>query len=420
MKGSIRTVFFLTSLGASALVMAAEAVDPLANPPTPAFEGQTNAPAPDAVSQYKVEVLASGLVRPRTLLALPDGNLLVADGKGDVRLVNNAGGLSRPLRGMPPVRSVDGRGLQDIAPAADFAQSRIIYMAFPAPPGRQRGGEVSLQNRARAVERGDVFQVDKIARARLKDDNSGFEELEYIADLPGRRIVAAPDGTLFITTMGFGVGNTDMSNEVQKLNSLYGKMLRINADGSIPEDNPFYGRTLVRQEIYSWGHRDPDGAMINPQTGELWTVEHGPMGGDELNRILPGKNYGWPLVTYGKNYDGTEIGPSARTGVEQPLYYFFPSRALSGLMMYTGNLFPDWQGDIFFGTMSPTQGKFLVRLQMDGDKVVTEEHLLVDRDRRVRDVVQGADGALYVLTDSEDNDALDRHFAGEVLRLTPQ
>ena len=146
------------------------------------------------------------------------------------------------------------------------------------------------------------------------------------------------------------------------------------------------------------------------------------MGGDELNIIRAGKNYGWPIITYGKNYDGTEIGHTYQYGMEQPLYYWFPSLALSGLMMYTGDLFPAWRGDIFIGTMSPSQGKFLVRLQMGGDngrRVVAEEHLLVDHDRRVRDVTQGPDGALYVLTDSEDNDDLDRHFPGEVLRLTP-
>ncbi len=143
------------------------------------------------------------------------------------------------------------------------------------------------------------------------------------------------------------------------------------------------------------------------------------MGGDELNVIRSGNNYGWPIITYGKEYDGTELGYSARTGMEQPLYYWFPSVAPSGLLMYTGDLFPDWKGDIFLGTMSPTQGKFLVRLEMDGEKVVAKEHLLVANDRRVRSLAQGTDGALYVLTDSEDNKQTNRHFVGEVLRLTP-
>jgi len=414
-KAILSTALFGVTLGSFA---ADTGVDPFANPPTPAFEGQTGAPAPATASAYNVEVLATGLERPRSLVALSDGNLLVVDGKGEARIVGLDGEISRPLRGMPAVRSVDGRGLMDVIPASDFAESRTLFLAYPAPPPGARGGPVSAERRSRAVETGELFQVDTIAKARLSDNNRRIQDVEVIAELPARRMAQAPDGTLFISTMGFGIGNSDASQDVQKLTSPRGKMLRINPDGSIPGDNPYYGITRVRQEIYSWGHRDPDGAMIHPETGELWTIEHGPMGGDELNRIVPNGNYGWPYVTYGKNYDGSEIGPSERTGIEQPLYYWFPSLALSGLMMYTGDLFPAWQGDVFIGAMSPSQGKFLVRLEMDGDRVVAEEHLLVDRDRRVRDVEQGVDGALYVLTDSEDTEG--RNFLGEVLRLTPR
>lgn len=414
-----RAIVAVVMLGTTAGSFAADtSVDPFANPPTPAFEGQTGSPAPAAPSAYTVEVLASGLERPRSLAALPDGNLLVVDGKGEARIVGPDGEMSRPLRGMPAVRSVSGRGLMDVIPAYDFAESRTLFLAYPSPPPGERGGPVSAERRSRAVETGELFQVDTIARARLADNNRRIRDVEVIAELPARRMVQAPDGTLFITTMGFGLGNSDASQDVQKLTSARGKTLRINPDGSIPEDNPYYGITRVRQEIWSWGHRDPDGAMIHPETGELWTIEHGPMGGDELNRIIANGNYGWPYVTYGKNYDGSEIGPSERTGIEQPLYYWFPSLAVSGLMMYTGDMFPEWQGNVFLGAMSPSQGKFLVRLVMDGDRVVAEEHLLADRDRRVRDVEQGADGALYVLTDSEDAEG--RNFPGEVLRLTPQ
>lgn len=409
----------LLALSQSGLAASAE-VDPLANPPTPAFEGQTGAPAPERASRINVEVLAGGLYRPRALVALPNGDLLVADGAGDLRIVKTVGGISEPIPGMPTVRSAGGRGFQDISPAVDIAQSRQIFMAYPAPPPGETEGEVSMERRNAASTSGELFQVDTIAVATLNENFSGIEKVEHIAELPGRRLVQAPDGTLYISTMGFGLAFVEHREAVQRLDSPLGKMLRINADGSIPNDNPFSGRSLVRQDIYSWGHRDPDGMMIHPDTGELWTIEHGPMGGDELNRILPGRNYGWPYVTYGKNYDGTEIGPSDRTGVEQPRYYFFPSRALSGLMKYTGSLFPEWQGDIFIGAMSPTQGKFLVRLDMDGDKVISEEHLLVERDRRVRDVVQGIDGAVYVLTDSEDSPDTGRVFDGEVLRLTPR
>jgi aldose sugar dehydrogenase len=415
---NVKHIFIFLTIVLSPAIFAANAVDPFANPPTPAYEGQTGAPAPEIASSYQVEVLATGLVKPRSLEVLPDGNLLVADGRGDLRLISPETGMSDPIPGMPPVRSVNDRGLADIALANDFASSRQFFIAYPAPPPGEPGGPSSAEERTRAVEQGETFQVNQIVRAQLSTDNSRVENVEVITELPSRRIMPAPDDTLYISTVGAGGNKT----EVQKLNSLVGKMMRINTDGSIPEDNPFYGRSLVRQEIFSWGHRDPDGAMIHPETGELWTIEHGPMGGDELNRIVPGNNYGWPFVTYGKNYDGTEIGPSARTHVEQPIYYWFPSLALSGLMMYTGDMFTDWQGDIFIGAMSPSQGKFLIRLKMGGEEgrtVLEEEHLLVDIDRRVRDIVQDTDGALYVLTDSEDSDDLDRHFPGEVLRLTP-
>jgi glucose/arabinose dehydrogenase len=411
-------IFIYLTIILSPVIFAANAADPFANPPTPAFEGQMGAPAPDIASAYQIEVLATGLVKPRSLEVLPDGNLLVADGRGELRIINSEAGLSDPIPGMPLVRSVNDRGLADIALANDFASSRQFFIAYPSPPPGESGGAASVEERTRAAEQGETFQVNLIARAQLSADNSRVENVEVISELPSRRLMPAPDGTLYISTVGAG-GNR---KEVQKLNTLIGKMMRIKTDGSIPEDNPFYDRSMVRQEIFSWGHRDPDGAMVHPETGELWTIEHGPMGGDELNRILPGNNYGWPFVTYGKNYDGTEIGPSARTHVEQPIYYWFPSLALSGLMMYTGDMFPDWQGDIFIGAMSPSQGKFLIRLEMGGEEgrtVIEEEHLLVNNDRRIRDIVQGNEGALYVLTDSEDDNELDRHFPGEVLRLTP-
>jgi len=396
-------------------VSAAE-VDPLANPPTAAFEGQTGAPVVDNVSDFNMEVVVSDLARPRSLEVLPDGSLLVAEGGGTLTVIS-PDGSSREVRGVPTVRSVDDRGLTDIALAPDFAESRIIYLGYTAPPPGDRRGAVSPEVRSQALANGEVFSVDTIARARLSDNNRRLRNVEVIAELPSRRLLPASDGSLYISTVGAG-GNRP---QIQKLNTYIGKVLRINGDGSIPEDNPYYGHSLVSQEIFSVGHRDPDGMMIHPNTGEVWMVEHGPMGGDELNRILPGKNYGWPIITYGKNYDGTEIGKSARTGMEQPLHYWFPSRALSGLMMYTGTQFPQWQNNIFIGTMSPTQGKFMMRLVMDdnGDKVQQIEHLLVDHDRRVRDIAQGLNGEVFVLTDSENNTDLERVFPGEVLRLTP-
>jgi glucose/arabinose dehydrogenase len=408
----------ILALLASAVTFAATApeVDPLANPPVPAFPGQTGAPAPVSASLVKQQVVATGLSLPRSLVALPDGNLIVTEGVGTVRVLKPDGSLSAPLPGMPAVLSVAGRGMNDFVLDANFAQNRYVYFSYLAPAQGQSGGPRTPQERQQAAERGQPFQVDQVARARLAEDLSRIEDVRVIGVLPGRRLVSKADGTLFISTMAFN----ETSALAQNMTSLAGKFLRINGDGSIPSDNPYADRDMVKSEIFSIGHRDPDGAFIHPETGELWAIEHGPMGGDELNVIRPGNNYGWPIITYGKEYDGSEIGYSARHGMQQPLYYWFPSVAVSGAMMYSGSLFPDWQGDVLLGTMSPTQGKFLVRLDMDGEKVVAEEHLLVENDRRVRSLAQGADGAVYVLTDSEDNDQTNRHFPGEVIKLTPR
>ncbi len=405
----------VTAIVPSIAFAAAPDVDPLANPPTPAFEGQTKAPAPAVASAFNEKVIATNLNLPRSLVALPDGNLIVTEGSGTVRILSPEGALSEPLPGMPDILSVNGRSMNDFIIDANFAENRRVYFTYVAPAPGQKGGARTAQERTDAQTAGVPFQVDQVARAQLSADNSRIENVEVIGEIPGRRLRSAGDGTLYITTMAFN----QTSALAQDMQSLGGKVLRINSDGSIPSDNPFVGRESARGEIFDLGHRDPDGMMVHPDTGEIWTIEHGPMGGDEINVIRAGNNYGWPLVTYGKEYDGTELGPSAGPGIEQPLYYWFPSVALSGLQMYTGDLFPEWQGDLFIGTMSPTQGKFLVHLDMDGEKVVAEEHLLVANDRRVRAIAQGADGALYVLTDSEDNNQTNRHFVGEVLKLTP-
>ena len=410
------TMFFITvAVSNLTLAAAAPAVDPLANPPTPAFSGQTAAPAPAVSSIFKEEVIATNLNLPRSLLVLPDGNLLVTEGSGTVRILTPEGTLSEPLSGMPDILSVAGRSMNDVVLDANFAENRRVYFTYLGPAPGQKGGVRTAEERAAAAEKNIPFQIDQVAQALLKVDNSGFEDLKVIAAIPGRRLIAAPDDNLYISTMA----SNETSSLAQNINSVYGKFLRIKSDGSIPQDNPYAAQSFLRQEIFSMGHRDPDGAFIHPKTGELWAIEHGPMGGDELNIIRAGKNYGWPVITYGKEYDGTELGYTSLTGMQQPLYYWFPSVAPSGLMMYTGSLFADWQGDIFLGTMSPTQGKFLVRLELEGEKVVAEEHLLIANDRRIRSLVQGTDGALYVLTDSEDNTQANRHFPGEVIKLTP-
>lgn len=374
--------------------------DPFANPPTPAFAGQTGAPAA-STSNIGMEVILADLApgRPRSLEALPDGSLLVAEGSGRIRVLQPDGRVSAAITGMPPLRSGNGRILMDIEVDANFSSNRRVFFSYEAEP--LPGQEVPLE---------------QIASAQLSADKSRFENLQILGNLPGRRLVSTPDGKLFITTIGY----MELRAEVQDLTSLRGKMLRINADGSIPADNPFVGVSNVRPEIYALGHRDPDGAFLHPQSGDLWTVEHGPMGGDELNIIRPGQNGGWPYITYGKEYDGSEIGPTQWPGIAQPLYYWFPSLAPSGLIMVNSDRYPGWQGSLLIGSLSPPQGRFLIRLVLDDERVIAEEHLLVDYDHRIRDVAETPDGTIYLLTDPENDADAGRVWPGEVIRLLPR
>ncbi|MBF8270657.1 MAG: gdhB [Gammaproteobacteria bacterium] len=420
---SISTITFLYLTTALPLNAVAQNVDPFAHMPTPAFAGQTRAPAVKTSISIKVETLLSNLTGPRSLAVLPDGKVLVTEGAGTIHIIHADGTVTGPVSGLPPIRSVMGRSLNDFIVDANFAQNRRVFFTYSAPPDGEPGGPKTPADREAwsklsAQERqAHPFQIGRVASARLSEDCSRLENVKIIYSVLGRRLVSGKDGKLFITTWGYTEQDLPL---IQKLDNTIGKMLRLNADGSVPKDNPFVGHADALPEVYDYGHRDPDGAFLHPQTGELWNIEHGPMGGDELNIIRPGNNYGWPEVTYGRNYDGTAVSElTQREDTTQPIYYWYPSVAPAGLLFYTGTLFPEWQGNIFVGTMSPTQGKFLARLVIDGEKVVAVEHLLGERDRRVRNVAQGIDGALYVLTDSENNDQTNRHFVGEVLRLTP-
>ncbi len=250
------------------LAAAAPAVGPLANPPTPAFEGQTDAPAPDLASAFNQQVIATNPNLPRSLVALPDGNLLVTEGSGTMRILGPEGTLSEPLPGMPDILSVNGRSMNDFILDANFAENRTVYFTYIAPAPGQKGGARTPQERADALAAGVPFQVDQVTRARLADDLSRIENVEVIGAIPGRRLRSAPDGTLYITTMAFN----QTSALAQNLQSLAGKVLRINGDGSISADNPFAVREMIRQEIFDLGHRDPDGMMIHPETGEPWTI----------------------------------------------------------------------------------------------------------------------------------------------------
>jgi glucose/arabinose dehydrogenase len=311
-------------------------------------------------------------------------------------------------------------GLTDIALDPEFESNRLLYLTYYAPPDGEPGGPPSPE----AMEAWQALSPDEqvanpigiyhVAKARLTDDATGLENVEVLLDAGGRRLVYAPDGTLFATTSGAQSTTNSLISEAQDLSAIGGKVFRVNRDGSIPRDNPDYDNRDALPAIYSIGHRDPEGAAINPLTGELWMVEHGPRGGDELNIIRAGRNYGWPLISYGNEYSTAPIGDGLRTqdGLEQPIYFWVPSIAPSGMLFYTGDLFPEWQGDLFVGSLV---AQHLTRLVLDGDRVVAEERLLVERGQRIRDVRQGPDGALYLLTSIRGPGP----GSAEVLKITP-
>jgi glucose/arabinose dehydrogenase len=361
--------------------------------PEPAFAGQTRAPAA-APSAFAVEVLASGLNHPWSLAFLPEGGMLVTERPGSMRIVGADGQVSEPIAGVPEVVQASLSGLTDVLLDPGFEENRTLYFNYTT----LAAGETEPGQNARSVGR--------TMRARLSAAGDGLEEAMLLREgtSPTRRLVFAPDGTLFVTS-GTGIVS---GPEPRALDRDPGKVLRVNADGSTPADNPWRGEEGALPELYSIGHRDPEGAALDP-SGALWTVEHGPRGGDELNRIRPGADYGHGHVSYGREYDEKLIndGATAEDEIEQPVYFWTPSIGPSGLLFYTGDLFPDWRGDVFLGSMPM---KHLVRLDFEDGRVIAEEKLLWDLCARIRDVRQGPDGALYVLTDEDD---------GKLLRIAP-
>ena len=333
-----------------------------------------------AVSDHDLE-------HPWGLAFLPDGRMLVTERPGRLRIVGTDGHVSEPLANVPEVYHHGQGGLLDVALDPDFASNRTIYFSY-AEPGDEGAGTA-------------------VAHARLNDD--GLSDVTVIfrqqpkVEGPnhfGSRLVFARDGTLFVT-MGDRFAYRE---EAQNLANDLGKIVRINRDGSVPSDNPFVGRDDARPEIWSYGHRNVQGAALDPATGQLWTAEHGARGGDEINHPEAGKNYGWPVITYGVDYSGERIGEgTAKPGMEQPVYYWDPSIAPSGLTFYTGDAFPDWRGDLFVGSL---KFGYLVRLDVEDGKIVGEEKLLEDLNQRVRDVRQGPDGNLYLLTDEDESAVL--------------
>jgi glucose/arabinose dehydrogenase len=362
----------------------------------PAFEGQTRAPYRTAGVAFEVESVARELEHPWGMAFLPDGRFLVTERPGRLRVVDAGGVLSEAVAGLPEVDARDQGGLLDVAIDPKFGENQMVYWSYSEPRDDGNGTAVA---RGRLVVEGAPRLEDVKVIWRMSPTLDSTKHF-------GSRLVFARDGALFITTGERS--SLEGRRQAQRLDSALGKVVRIMPDGSVPKDNPFVGRDGALPEIWSYGHRNIQSAALHPRTGDLWTVEHGARGGDEVNAPQRGKDHGWPTITYGIEYSGDAIGDglTAKDGMEQPLYYWDPVIAPSGMAFYDGDLFPDWKDSLFVGALA---GQHLARLTIDGDRVVGEERLLVDRGR-IRDVRVGPEGAVYVLTDEDE---------GELLRLVP-
>ena len=343
-----------------------------------------------SAGRLRLATVARGLEHPWAVAFLPDGRFLVTERPGRLRVVDSTGRLGAPLEGVPPVFASGQGGMLDVVLDPEFTTSRTIFFSY-AEPGE--GGAGTAVARGRLVE------------GRLEDVRVIFRQVPKVEGGVhfGSRLVFARDGTLFVT-----LGERNQREDAQSLANHLGTIVRIAKDGSVPRDNPLVARAGAKPEIWSYGHRNIQGAALHPETGQLWTVEHGPRGGDEVNTPRPGRNYGWPEIGYGRHYTGARIGVGHRkAGLEQPVYYWDPSIAASGLAFYTGDGIPGWTGSLFVGALA---GHLVSRLQLEGARVVREERLFEDFGRRIRDVRQGPDGYLYLLTDEGD---------GELIRVEP-
>jgi glucose/arabinose dehydrogenase len=357
-------------------------------------EPQSRPSSGPSTDNLTVETVASGLSFPWAIAFLPEGRMLVTERPGRMRIVAKDGTLSQPLAGVPPVQARGQGGLHDVILDRAFAKNGTIYFCFAIPVSG--GGQTALA-RARLVD-GATPRLDDV-RVIFQQDGPPSSGNHY-----GCRIVQGGDGNLFLTT-GDHFRNRD---EAQNLGNHLGKVIRVTPEGSAPSDNPFVKQAGAKPEIWTYGHRNMQGAALHPQTGKLWTHEHGARGGDEINVEEPGKNYGWPVITWGIDYSGEKIGVGThRDGMEQPLKYWVPSIAPSGMAFYTGDLFPAWRGNMFVGALV---GQMLVRLEINGEKVGKEERLLQNLRERIRDVRQGPDGGLYLATDNA---------KGRILRVSP-
>jgi glucose/arabinose dehydrogenase len=335
--------------------------------------------------------VARGLEHPWGLAFLPDGRMLVTERLGRLRLVAMDGRFSPPLMGVPEVYDRGQGGLLDVALAPDFETTGWVYLSY-AEPGKDGGGTAVGRGR---LDGDGLLDFRTLFRQEPKTDGGRHF---------GSRLVFDRGGRLFVTT-----GDRAEQERVQDFSIHRGQVIRLEGDGAVPQDNPFVGRPGYRPETWSVGHRNPQGAALHPATGELWLVDHGARGGDEVNVVRAGRNYGWPVITYGRDYTGLAIGVGThREGMEQPLHYWDPSIAPSGMAFVTSDRFPEWKGSLLVGAL---RGEMLVRLELDGEKVVREERMLTELGERIRDVRQGPDGFFYLLTDAEED--------GRILRLEP-
>jgi glucose/arabinose dehydrogenase len=380
---------------------AGESAAPDGYQPIPQWLGQTHASVPAKTAAYDVQTVVEG-VNGAWFQFLPDGRILVGEKNGRIRIVSKDGKLSEPLGGMPSNISTAGQSLYSVQPDNHFATNRTIYLAYAVLPA---GADAAKQRTPTHVH---------VASAKISSDDMRLEDVKDLLDAEGTggRVIQAKDGTLLIETTvpaGLGIKSEDWM-QPQQTDSLMGKVLRINADGTIPKDNPFVGKEGARGEVYALGFRDPQGLAIHPKTGAVWTSEHGPRGGDEINAVARGKNYGFPVIGYGRDYTGKPINgdKTAQPGMEQPVYFWTPDIAPAGIAFYTGKLFPAWQGDLFVSSLA---GKALVRLVLKDDRVIGEERLLTELNARIRGVNEGPDGALYVLTDGN---------MGKIVKLVPR
>jgi glucose/arabinose dehydrogenase len=342
-----------------------------------------------------VTVVATGLSKPWSVEPLPSGDFLVTEKPGHLRIVSRSGVIGEPIAGLPTVDARGQGGLLDVALSPTFASDRTIYWSFTEP--REGGNGTSIARGTLSPDRKSLNDVRVIFRVLPTYANN----MHF-----GSRLAFGPDGMLYAT---FGERSDRATRPyAQRLDSHLGKIVRIRPDGSVPPDNPFVGRADAKPEIWSLGHRNIQAAAFDAD-GQLWEIEHGTNGGDELNRIEKGRNYGWADVGYGVEYSRQPLpGPTAKAGTEQPVYYWDPVIAPSGAQFYTGDAFPAWKNSLFIGALKERR---LVRLTLDKGRVMGEEHLLVDRGHRIRDVRQGPDGALYVVTDDQN---------GELWRIAPK